>query len=708
MPTPVDRRSFIKGAGVAAGATVFPGAAAAHVDDAIDLDGGVQEIIVVFEDREDVDALERFDLPDGYYKFEALPYGYTRAEGEVIEEIAGLESVRWIDYNHELELHNENSRELTGAEAVHEELDVTGDGVHVALIDSGIAPHPDLVDKIEHNFKYVNPLDDKNRDTPWVDVGPAVDTDDIGHGTHVAGSICGTGELSDGQYRGMAPDVDAITSFRVDGPRGLFVNQVSALDRLLAMQRDGEVDVQLVNNSWGWSRYGDFNPTDATNYAFWQLFEEGVVPLFSAGNDADIDTLNPYARAPYVLTVAATNVGEESPYNSSNPVGYDIDDEKVVADFSSQGRPPEEEKDDGYGEDFELDYDENEGAHYDRKEALRNVQRYHADAPTEAPEVDHDYEEEFTSDVPAGAYVTGVGDEHFEDPETVEWESPPDAGFMSATITWEPRQQSIGVEIYPTDDSDNAIAGEYPANINQGTSVIEIEAPIDPERSYTFEFRGYGNVDAEATVQVEVLEDVSNVDGPFGIYRPGVGAPGHGIVSTTMPPNVLYTLMPVLYPNGRPTEPFYDNLSGTSMSCPVTSGVAALVFDAYSEKAGFYPKPIDVINILEATAEGGTDAELPSHHEANIGAGFVDARAAVELAWELGERAAERTAPGRGRENAPDEPGRGGGDPGARGREDTPAPETPPGRAGSDDPSVPRHPELWDRIELCSYDGDEE
>jgi serine protease AprX len=587
---PVNRRTFVKGAGVAAGAAALPGTGAARIDDAIDLDGGLQEIIVVFEKGTDLSVLDRFGLPDGYYEFEALQFAYTRAAGAVIEEISRLSSVRSIDYNHEIELHNEGPRRLTGAETVHDEYDITGDGIHVAMIDSGLSPHPDLVEKIEHNYRYVNPLADKQGAT-WVDAQVA-DVDDIGHGSHVAGTISGTGAMSSGTHAGTGRGVDKLTSYRVDGPTGLFVNTASALDHLLARQRAGDVDVQLINNSWGWGRFGDFNPTNAVNLAFWELYKEGVMPLFSAGNDSDFDTLNPYARAPYVLAVAATNNGEAP-------------GAKTLAGFSSQGRPPAEQKEDGYARGFKMDYGNNEGAHYDRKTALKNVQTFHADDPSEAPAVEADYETQVTGTTNTGAY-TLVGPVTQGDPGTAEWTSPPNAGLLRATATWQPRNMSVEVAVYPKGNPDNEIGGPYPANVNNGQSVIEFEAPIEPETDYVFEFSsGEVTANADVTVEIEVLQDASEVDGPLGVYRPGVGAPGSSVVSTMLPSSVLWGL------GVQADNPFYSSASGTSMSCPATTGVAALVYQAYKQEAGFYPKPVDAMNILEATAEGGTEKELP-------------------------------------------------------------------------------------------------
>lgn len=697
---PVNRRSFIKGAGVAAGTAALAGTGAARIDDAIDIDGGLQEIIVVFEDYDAIDILEGFPLPDGYHVFQELPYAFTRAEGAVIEELADEESVRWIDYNHEIELHNDDTRELTGASAAHDFHDENGNGIHVAMIDSGLSPHPDLVDKIEHNYKYTNPLSNYSGDSNWVDAGEG-DIDDIGHGTHVAGTFGGNGEMSSGQYAGTAPGVDKITSYRVDGPTGLFLHVVSALDHLLAKQRSGEVDVQLINNSWGWTRYGDFNPNNAVNLAFWRLVEEGVLPLFSAGNDADLDTLNPYARAPYVATIAATHSG-------------DFGGEKEVTSFSSQGRPPESEMEDGgYAEGFDASYETTEGAQYDRQTAIWNLQRYYTDDPMNAPPAAGEYVEEFSSDVPATVRPPLSGPVAVEDAETVEWESPHDAGLLCATVTWEPRNQSIEVEVYPTENPDNAIGGPYPANINDGRAVIEFNVPIEPDTSYTFEFRGQNNIDAEATVELHVLQDVSQVEGPLGVYRPAIGAPGDNVVSTLPPSNVLWPLAPALFEGAEPTEPFYDALSGTSMSCPAAAGVAALVYGAYREKAGFFPKPIDVINILEASAEGGTDDELASHHEANMGAGFVDAEEAVLLAYEKGEAVSQWDAPedvpldrrGSNGDGGSDGPGQGNGSnrPGNSGNGGSTQADTAGRNSPVGGPAAALHPELYAEIELCTF-----
>src|SRR5690606_24210686 len=83
----------------------------------------------------------------------------------------------------------------TGADEVWD-AGYTGDGVTVAVLDTGIdAAHPDLADRIVDSADFTG------------GEGPA---DNDGHGTHVASTIAGTGDASDGTRAGMAPDADLL------------------------------------------------------------------------------------------------------------------------------------------------------------------------------------------------------------------------------------------------------------------------------------------------------------------------------------------------------------------------------------------------------------------------------------------------------------------------------------------------------------------
>lgn len=85
----------------------------------------------------------------------------------------------------------------------------SGKGVTVAVVDTGIYKHPDLVrpkNKIVGFKDFVN-----NKTSPY---------DDNGHGTHVAGIIAASGASSSGKYKGIAPDANILAVKALDETGG--------------------------------------------------------------------------------------------------------------------------------------------------------------------------------------------------------------------------------------------------------------------------------------------------------------------------------------------------------------------------------------------------------------------------------------------------------------------------------------------------------
>jgi len=250
----------------------------------------------------------------------------------------------------------------------------------------------------------------------------------------------------------------------------------------------------------------------------------------------------------------------------------------------------------------------------------------------------------------------------------VEWGSPSGAGYLEAAIqVGEINRESVYVDLYRGDketvsNGGGVLVAEDGNVIRDGQ--LRFGVPIEGDTTYTFKFTGFNNVETEVTADLTARTTVDRPDGPFGTHRVDVSAPGNWVMSTAKETEILGALYT---PYRQETEPLYTEVKGTSMSCPITAGIVALVFEAYETEAGFRPKPIDVLNIMEATAEGGTEEELALHTEANMGAGFVDAEAAAKRAQELGAAVASQEGP------------------------------------SSDDPTEPEHPELWDEIQLCHF-----
>ena len=93
--------------------------------------------------------------------------------------------------------------------SIPHDLGFTGKDITVAVIDTGVAPHADLVKPRNRiiGFKdFVN-----NKTSPY---------DDNGHGTHVAGIIAASGSSSNGKYRGVAPNANILAVKALDKTGG--------------------------------------------------------------------------------------------------------------------------------------------------------------------------------------------------------------------------------------------------------------------------------------------------------------------------------------------------------------------------------------------------------------------------------------------------------------------------------------------------------
>ncbi|MEZ4862888.1 MAG: S8 family serine peptidase [Caldilineaceae bacterium] len=170
-----------------------------------------------------------------------------------------------------------------------------GQGVTVAVVDSGIADHPDLYDYAGESrvIKHVN----------FVPDGMLPD-DYYGHGTHVAGTIAGLGQASAGAYLGVAPEAQLI-DVRVMNDRG----HGNTSDVLTGLQwvYDNRITygIDVVNLSLN-SRIPESYQQSALNAALEVLWFNNMVVVVSAGNSGK-QKIYPPANDPFVLTVGSAN-----------------------------------------------------------------------------------------------------------------------------------------------------------------------------------------------------------------------------------------------------------------------------------------------------------------------------------------------------------------------------------------------------------------
>ncbi|MFC4302705.1 S8 family peptidase [Cohnella boryungensis] len=170
-----------------------------------------------------------------------------------------------------------------------------GNGVKVAILDTGIARHPDL------------------------DIAGGVNTitgksyaDDNGHGTHVAGIAAATGR---GRIYGVAPKVKLYAVKVLDASGSGFVSDiVEGIEWCLAR------GVRIMNMSFG---LGGDSPL--LRKAIQQARRRGAVIVASAGNfGASFPLIEAPARYPETIAVAATTRSNRAASFSSRGNGISL------------------------------------------------------------------------------------------------------------------------------------------------------------------------------------------------------------------------------------------------------------------------------------------------------------------------------------------------------------------------------------------------
>lgn len=170
----------------------------------------------------------------------------------------------------------------------------TGKHVGIALLDTGIVPHPDLRDRIRGFKDCVG--------------GRGRMYDDNGHGTHVTGILGGNGRMSRGLHAGMAPEADLVSVKVLDARgEGTVDGILRGIQWLLENWR--AYDIRVVNMSVGANLGLEDEKGKELEQAAEQLWDAGLVVVASAGNYGPGEgTVSVPGTSKKIITVGSSDI----------------------------------------------------------------------------------------------------------------------------------------------------------------------------------------------------------------------------------------------------------------------------------------------------------------------------------------------------------------------------------------------------------------
>jgi serine protease AprX len=269
--------------------------------------------------------------------FSNFPLRAVTLPAAAVENFAARSDVDYVALDREVKLLGHVSL-TSGADAASVMANYNplydGTGVGIAVLDSGIDPaHTTFTVESgsASRIAFSKDFTGENR------------TDDpYGHGTHAASIAAGNGQVSNGAYRGIAPNA-RLVNLRVLNSQGKgTVSQLLAAIDWIKSNR-AAYNIRVVNMSLGTAAVDSYT-VDPLCLAVRGLVDAGVVVVAAAGNEGKDGSGNKiYGQIhspgidPSVITVGAANT-----------FGTDARNDDAVATYSSRG-PTRSFRTDSYG-----------------------------------------------------------------------------------------------------------------------------------------------------------------------------------------------------------------------------------------------------------------------------------------------------------------------------------------------------------------------
>lgn len=200
----------------------------------------------------------------------------------------------------------------------------SGAGVTAALLDTGFAMHPDIARQLVCFRDFLG-----NWDRPY---------DDCGHGTHVAGCLCGSGRCSGGMYAGVAPGCRIVACKVLDEKgEGTVGNMIAGIQYVL--QTRSLYHTRILNLSVGVGQIREKDDQERLQFWLCQAWRAGLFVAVAAGNNGPFpNSISPLALSPCVVAVGCHDGRERSgmkkccdDYSGRGPEGNFIKKPDIVA-----------------------------------------------------------------------------------------------------------------------------------------------------------------------------------------------------------------------------------------------------------------------------------------------------------------------------------------------------------------------------------------
>ncbi|WP_132282783.1 S8 family peptidase [Natranaerovirga hydrolytica] len=150
---------------------------------------------------------------------------------------------------------------------------ITGKGIGIAVLDTGIYPHKDFISRRNRIIAFKDFVNDYK--DPY---------DDNGHGTHVAGIVGGDGYSSSGKYMGVAPDCNIIGVKVLDEKGAGHISDVLA-GLQWVIDNKNRYNIKVVNISVGTEDKDKEGETSALVRGVNAAWDHNLVVVVAAGNN---------------------------------------------------------------------------------------------------------------------------------------------------------------------------------------------------------------------------------------------------------------------------------------------------------------------------------------------------------------------------------------------------------------------------------------